>query len=89
MVRIVHTRNLTISYFTSTHRRTIRRKSSNSYQIPSERLSKNSSNQEMFDTAKVKYKDALKKSGLNVDLEYNNNKSEKLTSRKRNIVSMV
>ena len=40
----------------------------------------------MFDTAKVKYKDALKKSGLNVDLEYNNNKSEKLTSRKRNIV---
>ena len=43
----------------------------------------------MFDTAKVQYKDALKKSGLNVDLEYNNNKSEKLTSRKRNIVSMV
>ena len=35
----------------------------------SERLSKNSSNQEIFNTAKVEYKDALKKSGCNVDLK--------------------
>ena len=43
----------------------------------SERLSKNSSNQEIFSTAKVEYEDALKKSGYNVDLKYTNNKSEK------------
>ena len=36
----------------------------------SERLSKNSSNQEVFNTAKVEYEDALKKSGYNVDLKY-------------------
>ena len=39
----------------------------------SERLSKNSSNQEVFNTAKVEYEDALKKSGYNVDLKYSNN----------------
>ena len=51
----------------------------------SERLSKNSSNQEVFNTAKVEYEDALKKSGYNVDLKYTNNKSEKPKTRKRNI----
>ena len=35
----------------------------------SERLSKNSSNQKIFNTEKVKYNDALKKSGYNVDLK--------------------
>ena len=53
----------------------------------SERLSKNSSNQEVFNTAKVEYEDALKKSGYNVDLKYTNNKSEKPKTRKRNIIS--
>ena len=47
---------ITISYFTSTHRRTIHRKSSNSYQNSIfERVSKNSSNQETFNTAKFEY----------------------------------
>ena len=50
----------------------------------SERLSKNSSNQEIFNTAKVEYEDALKKSGYNVDLKYTNNKSEKRKTRKWN-----
>ena len=48
----------------------------------SERLSKNSSNQEVFNTAKVEYEDALKKSGYNVDLKYTDNKSEKPKTRK-------
>ena len=40
----------------------------------SERLSKNSSNQEFFNTVKVEYEDALKMSGYKVDLKYTNNK---------------
>ena len=42
----------------------------------SERVSKNYSNQEIFNTAKVKYEDALKKSGYSVNSKYTNNKSE-------------
>ena len=52
----------------------------------SERLSKKSSNQEVFNTAKVEYEDALKKSGYNVDLKYTNKKSEKPKRRKGNII---
>ena len=52
----------------------------------SERLFKTSSNQEIFNTGKVEYKDALKKLGCNVDLKYTNNKSEKPKSQKRNII---
>ena len=52
----------------------------------SERLSKNSSNQEIFNTAKVGYKDALKKSDYNVDLKYINNKPEKTKIPKQNII---
>ena len=40
----------------------------------SERLSKNSSNQEIFHTAKVEYEDPLKKSGYNIDLKYISNR---------------
>ena len=40
----------------------------------SEKLLKNSSYQEIFNTAKLEYEDALNKSGYNVDLKY---KSEK------------
>ena len=47
-----------------------------------ERLSKNSSNQEIFNTAKVEYKDALKESDYNIDLKQTNNKSEKLKTQK-------
>ena len=86
MVLIVHTRNLTISCFISTHRRTVHRKLSKSSQIPSLKdCRKNFSNQEIFNTAKVEYQDVLKKSGYNVDLKYTNNKSEKPKTRKRNI----
>ena len=41
------------------------------------RLSKNLFNQETFNTEKVEYEDALKKSGYNVDLQYTNNKPGK------------
>ena len=51
-----------------------------------ERLSKNSSNQEVFNTVKAEYKDALKKLGYNVDLKYTNNKSEKPKTLKGNII---
>ena len=47
---------------------------------------KNPSNQEIFDTAKVEYEDALKKSGYNVDLKYTNNKSRNPKTRKENII---
>ena len=43
----------------------------------SESLSKIFSNQEIFNTIKVEYKDALKKLGYNIDLKHINNKSEK------------
>ena len=78
MTLIVHTRNLTISCFTSTHRQTIKLQIIK--QLPnsiSERLSKNSANHEIFNTAKVEYTDAVNKLGYNVDLKYANNKSEK------------
>ena len=39
----------------------------------SEILSKNSSNQEIFNAAKIEYEDALKKLGYNIDLKYTNN----------------
>ena len=50
----------------------------------SERLSKNSSNQEVFNTAKVEDEDALKKLSYDVDLKYTGNKSEKPKTWKRN-----
>ena len=56
----------------------------------SERLSKNYSNQEIFNTAKVEYEDALwklnTKLGYNVDLKYTNNKLEKQKMQKWNII---
>ena len=53
----------------------------------SERLSKNSSNQEVFNRAKVEYKDALKKSDFNVDLKYTDNKRNTLTFNRRELSS--
>ena len=52
----------------------------------SERLSKNFSNQESFNTGKVEYKDVLKKLGHNVDLKYSNNKSKKQKTWKQKII---
>ena len=51
-----------------------------------ERLSKNFSNQEIFNTAKVEYEDELKKLGYNVDLKYIKNKSEKTKTPNRNLI---
>ena len=51
-----------------------------------ERLSNKSSKQEISNTAEVECEDALKTSGYNVDLKYTNNKSEKLKTRKRNMI---
>ena len=53
----------------------------------SERLSKNSFNQEVFNRAKVEYKDALKKSDFNVDLKYTDNKRNTLTFNRRELSS--
>ena len=50
------------------------------------RLSKNLFNQETFNTEKVEYEDALKKSGYNVNLQYTNNKLGKPKTWKRNII---
>ena len=52
----------------------------------SERQSKNSSNKEIFNTAKVEYEDALKKLSYDVDLKYTNNKSGKRKTRMWNII---
>ena len=52
----------------------------------SERLLKNSPNQEILNTAKVEYEDSLNKSGYNIDLKYTKNKSEKPKTRKQNII---
>ena len=48
----------------------------------SERLSKNSSNQEVFNTAKVEYEDALKKSGYNVWFEIHRQQIRKTKNAK-------
>ena len=48
----------------------------------SERLSKNSSNQDTFNAAKVECENARKKSGYNIDLKYTNSKSETRKTRK-------
>ena len=75
MVLIVHTKNLTISYFISTHRQTIHQKTIK--QLPnfiSERFSKNFFSKEIFDIAKAEYKVSQKNSTNNVDLKYTNNK---------------
>ena len=49
------------------------------------RLSKNSSNEEIFNTAKCEYKDALKKSGFKVDFKYTKNQ-QKPKNRSWNII---
>ena len=57
-------------------------------QIPNsiqERLLKNSSNEEIIDTAKCEYEDALKKSGFKADFKYTKNQQQKPKNRSRNI----
>ena len=57
-------------------------------QIPNSiqgRLSKISSNDEIFNTAKCEYKDALKKNGFKVDFKYTKNQRQKPKNRSRNI----
>ena len=48
--------------------------------------SKNSANEEIFNTAQSKYKDALKKSGFKVDFKYTKNQRQKPKNRSRNII---
>ena len=58
-------------------------------QIPNsiqERLSKNLSNEEIFNTAKCEYVDALKKSGFKVDFKYTKNQRQKPKNRSQNIM---
>ena len=42
------------------------------------RLSKNSSNEEIFNTAKCEYENALRKSGFKVDFKYTKNQRQKI-----------
>ena len=77
MALIVHTRKLTISCFISTHCQTTLHKLSNSYQNPSLKDYRKILPNKVFNTARVEYKDGLKKSGYKVDLKYTENKSEK------------
>ena len=51
-----------------------------------ERLSKNSSNEEICNTAKCEYEGAMEKSGFKVDFEYIKNQREKPKNRSRNII---
>ena len=58
-------------------------------QIPNsilERLSKNSSYDEIFNTAKYEYEGALNKSGFKVDFKYTKNQLQKPKNRSRNII---
>ena len=58
-------------------------------QIPNsilERLSKNSSYDEIFNTAKYEYEGALNKSGFKVDFKYTKNQLKKTKNRSRNII---
>ena len=49
-----------------------------------EKLSKNSSNEEKFNTGKCEYEDALKKSQLKGDFKYTKNQQQKPKNRSRN-----
>ena len=58
-------------------------------QIPNsiqERLSKNSSNEEIFNTTNCEYEDALKKSVFKVDFKYIENQRQKPKNRSRKII---
>ena len=51
-----------------------------------ERLSKNLSNEELLNTAKSEYEDALKKYGFKVDFKHTKNQRQKPKTRSRNTV---
>ena len=51
-----------------------------------ERLSKNLSNEELLNTAKSEYEDALKKNGFKVDFKHTKNQRQKPKNRSRNTV---
>ena len=58
-------------------------------QIPifiQERLSETSSNEEILNTAKCEYEDALRESGFKVDFKYTKNQQQKPKNRSRNII---
>ena len=67
----------------SNHAPNVKKQISNSIQ---DRLSKNMSNEEIFNTASCEQNDALKKSEFKVDFKYNKNQRQKPKYRTRNII---
>ena len=58
-------------------------------QIPisiNQRLSNNSSNEEIFNATKIEYEDALKKSGFQPDFKFNLNQKKKPKNRNRKVI---
>ena len=81
---VVLTKTQTVAFFTFLIiKLPTKRHQTNSIQA---RLSKNSSDKEICNTAKCGYKDALKKSEFNVDFEYIKNQRKKTKNRSRNII---
>ena len=81
---VVLTKTQTIAFFTFLIiKLPTKRYQTNSIQA---RLSKNSSDKEICNTAKCGYKDALKKSEFNVDFKYIKIQRKKTKNRSRNII---
>ena len=81
---VVLTKTQTVAFFTFLIiKLPTKRHQTNSIQA---RLSKNSSDKEICNTAKCGYKDALKKSEFNVDFKYIKNQRKKTKNRSRNII---
>ena len=80
---VVLTKTQTVAFFTFLIiKLPTKRHQTNSIQA---RLSKNSSDKEICNTAKCGYKDALKKSEFNVDFKYIKNQRKKTKNISRNI----
>ena len=81
---VVLTKTQTVAFFTFLIiKLPTKRHQTNSIQA---RLSKNSSDKEICNTAKCGYKDALKKSEFNVDFKYIKIQRKKTKNRSRNII---
>ena len=81
---VVLTKTQTVAFFTFLIiKLPTKRHQTNSIQA---RLSQNSFDKEICNTAKCGYKDALKKSEFNVDFKYIKNQRKKTKNRSRNII---
>ena len=86
MEQIVLTKNQTLGFLTSI---VIKPPTKRHKQIPNsiqERLSKNSSNEEIFNLEKCEQEDALKANGFKVDFKYTTNNNRNKKNRLRNII---